>query len=710
PVIKKGANRVIFDYLQLKRFGLAESSLQDGSVVINRPFSIFQEYKKQIIAIATMITLLILTIVFLVLNILRRTRAEEALRVSNERFFTVLNSLDATIYVSDMETYEILFVNKYMIESFGRDMTGEVCWEAFRGECGPCPHCTNSRLLDKDKKSTGVFVWQGKNPITGKWYINHDRAIEWADGRMVKLQIATDITERKQTEEELKKSEERYREYFEENISGTYIASTNGKLIACNQEYKRIFGFESTRQALDTPIAKLAVDPDERTVFLNLLKKEKRVTGYEPNLKKIDGTSVHLVENASGVFDDDNNLKHIRGFLLDVTEQKKLESQLQQAQKMEAIGTLAGGIAHDFNNILFPVLGHTEILLDDIPEDNPVHGTLKKIYTGALRAKDLVKQILTYSRQDQFELSTVALEPIVKEALTFIRSTIPTTIKISQDISSHCGSVKADATQIHQIVMNLTTNAYHAMNETGGELKVSLEEIQIDENKRISHDMKPGVYICLTVADTGIGMDEELAGKIFDPFFTTKEKGRGTGMGLSVVHGIVAGMNGIIQAHSEPGKGTKFKVYFPVEKTILDEQKNQAKRPIKGGTEKILLVDDEDDIVKMERKMLERLGYQVVSHTSSVEALKVFQATPGKFDFVITDMAMPDMPGEKLAAELIKIRPDIPVLLCTGFSENMSEQKAASLGIKAFLMKPIAMKDLAGKMREVLDEKKKRIN
>jgi len=389
----------------------------------------------------------------------------------------------------------------------------------------------------------------------------------------------------------------------------------------------------------------------------------------------------------------------------DITKFKKMATHLQQVQKMESIGTLAGGIAHDFNNILFPIVGHAEMLLEDVPEDSLTRDSLNQIYTSALRARNLVKQILTFSRQESSELMRMRMQPVVKEALKLIRSTIPTTIEIIQDINSDCGVIKADPTQIHQIVMNLATNAYHAMEETGGELKVRLKEIELGEYDVLRPDMKPGVYACLTITDTGTGMDKVITEKIFNPFFTTKKKGKGTGMGLSVVHGIVTNLNGTIQVYSEPGEGTQFHVYLPVEKNLAEEQVTHSKTQIQGGTEQILLVDDEEAILTMEKRMLERLGYQVTSRTSSLEALEAFRANPDKFDLIITDMAMPNMPGDRLSAELIKIRSDIPILLCTGFSETMSEEKAVSLGIMGFLWKPIVMKDLAHRIREVLDEK-----
>ncbi len=345
------------------------------------------------------------------------------------------------------------------------------------------------------------------------------------------------------------------------------------------------------------------------------------------------------------------------------------------------------------------------MLLEDVPDDSLFRASLNEIFTSAVRAGELVKQILTFSRQDSRELKFMKMQPVIKEALKLIRSSIPTTIDIRQTISYDCGVIKADPTQIHQIVMNLATNAYHAMEETGGELKVSLKEVKLDKYDAIIPDMTSGMYACLKVTDTGTGMDKVVIEKIFDPFFTTKEQGKGTGMGLSVIHGIVKSMNGVIKVHSEPGKGTEFQVYLPVVKSPSETKEIlEMKEPIQGGIDRILLVDDEDAIVIMEKLMLERLGYQVTSRTSSIDALEAFTANPDKFDLVITDMAMPNMAGDKLAIELTKIRPDIPILLCTGFSEIMSEEEAASLGIKGFLLKPVVMKALSQKIRKVLDQ------
>ena len=508
---------------------------------------------------------------------------------------------------------------------------------------------------------------------------------------------------------QLKKSENQFRSLFNSITDLIYTQDMEGRFASANPAMQRLFGYDMDEfighRAAD--FMKPELQSDFASRYLEVIKEQGHHEGISCYFKK-NKEKIYIEYRSSLVKPDDGG-PYISGIGRDVTEKilsekkvKQLQKQVAQAHKMESIGTLAGGIAHDFNNILFPVLGYAEMLLEDVPEDSPFRASINGIYTSALRAKSLVKQILTFSRQESGELMLMKMQPVVKEALKLIRSTIPTTIEIIQDINPDCGVIKADPTQIHQIVMNLTTNAYHAMEETGGGLKVSLKAVELGEYDIITPDMAPGVYACLTVADTGVGMDKNLTDKIFDPFFTTKAIGKGTGMGLSVVHGIVTAMGGAIHVYSEPGKGTQFHVYLPVEKSLSEEQVTNSKAPILGGTEQILLVDDEEAILAMEKRMLERLGYQVTSRTSSLEALEAFRANPDKFDLIITDMAMPNMPGDKLSAELIKIRYDIPILLCTGFSETISEEKAISLGIKGFLFKPIVMKNLAQKIREVL--------
>jgi PAS domain S-box-containing protein len=426
-------------------------------------------------------------------------------------------------------------------------------------------------------------------------------------------------------------------------------------------------------------------------------------------LQKSDGTYQSIRCDAFPIFNKDGEFQYFQGFNFDITKQleaevgrKTLEGQLHHSQKMESLGTLAGGIAHDFNNILFPIVGYTEMLLDDIPKDSPYRESLNEIYVSTLRAKELVKQILTFARQKSSELKLMKIQPIISEVLKLIRSTIPTTIDIKQDIDPACGVIKADPTQIHQIIMNLATNAYNAMEESGGELKISLKEVEFNEFNLINVEMTPGLYACLTVNDTGIGMENDLTSKIFDPFFTTKEVGKGTGMGLAIVHGVVKNMGGAIGLHSKLGEGTEFNIYLPVVKKSTKGKKTNNIEKLEKGTEHILLIDDEVAIIKMVEKMLERLGYKVTSKTNSINALECFRESPGSFDLVITDMEMPQMPGSKLSPELIKIRSDIPIILSTGYGDVMSKEKAASLGFQGFLLKPIEMKELSVKIREVL--------
>ncbi|MCF8039312.1 MAG: PAS domain S-box protein [Desulfohalobiaceae bacterium] len=385
-------------------------------------------------------------------------------------------------------------------------------------------------------------------------------------------------------------------------------------------------------------------------------------------------------------------------------EKLALEKQLQQAQKMEAIGTLAGGIAHDFNNILYPLMGFTELLKEDVSADSPLHSHIDEILQASMRARDLVKQILAFSRQGEQEYKPIRLQPILKEALKLLRASLPAKIDIQQDIQADCGLVVADPTQIHQILMNLATNAYQAMEARGGRLMVGLEQIRMEPDPKLQPDFAPGVYVRLSVEDTGSGIEQHVLDKIFEPYFTTKETGKGTGLGLSVVQGIVKKSNGDIQITSTPGQGTEIRVYFPVLENTSLERQTDPDLPVLGGTESLLLVDDELAIVKMEQQILERLGYRVTVSTGSVEALEAFRADPYAVDLVITDMSMPNMSGLQLSTELKRIRPDIPVVLCTGFSDQINAEKSKALGIDGFVLKPVVRQEIAALLRKVLQK------
>lgn len=409
------------------------------------------------------------------------------------------------------------------------------------------------------------------------------------------------------------------------------------------------------------------------------------------------------------ILDEKGIPKYLLGISDDITEKKHAEqietdlrSQLRQAQKMESIGTLAGGIAHDFNNILTAILGYAEIASDSVVKGSKAQDYMKEVIKASMRATELVQQILTFSRQTESECIAFRMDTIVKEALGLLRPTLPSSIEIKEDINP--GMIKADPTQIHQVVMNLCTNAYHAFGEDGGTLSVSLSTIEIDKELAAQHRHLPlGPAMKLTVSDTGCGMDDVVLERIFDPYFSTKEKGQGTGLGLSVVHGIVKSHDGAVTVSSTPGKGSCFNVYFPKVEQLKETTHYENMNLLKSGTEKILLVDDEPAIVELNKILLTKLGYNVATQTSSEKALELFSTDPYRFDLIITDMAMPKLTGYKLAEMALTIRSDIPIILCTGFSEHINAEKTKHIGIRAVLMKPFMLKTLSVRIREVLD-------
>ena len=509
---------------------------------------------------------------------------------------------------------------------------------------------------------------------------------------------------------ELDVSEKRYRSLVETSPAGILTMDMDWNILFANSTLEKITGY--SRASLVSMKFLDLVHPDARHKLrriedYNILKDTQKM--WQMYWLHKDGRPIWMEVNAIQIGEPGKEAILIN--VIDITKRKKaeaekkeLETMLRQAQKMEAIGTLAGGIAHDFNNILFPITGYTELAMNDLEEDSPVRTKLAEVLKAADLAKGLVQQILAFSRRSDNKHKPLRVQSIIKESLKLLRSSLPSTIEIRQKIDNNCGPVMADPTQIYQVMMNLCTNAYHAMRKKGGVLGVVLTEATLrpqDINSGLN--LTPGKYIKISVSDTGHGMDPLVIGRIFDPYFTTKGPGEGTGMGLSVVHGIISNHGGDISVKSRPGKGTVFYIYLPRIKTDDIRVKSVSTALTPKGKEKILLVDDEEQIVQMLTEMLEQLGYHVTARTSSVEALEVFRARPDQFDLIITDQTMPNMTGTELAQRLMAIKHDIPVILCTGFSEVISEEKARFLGIREYVMKPVVISELARTIRKALD-------
>jgi PAS domain S-box-containing protein len=521
-----------------------------------------------------------------------------------------------------------------------------------------------------------------------------------------------DVTRQKQSEAALRESEARFRQLAEMLPETIFEIDKHGTLTYANQKAFEHFNYNQT-------------DFEEGLNAFDMIVPEERDKARENVRRILNGEDLGLVEYRAlrkdgsifpAMFHSTPIMKHgkpvgLRGFIIDIAKQKeaeqeksRLEGQLAQAQRMEAIGTLAGGIAHDFNNILGAIMGYTELSLLDTPDSSPARSSLNQVLKAVNRAKDVVNQILAFSRQTKEADQPIRIGPVIKEALKLLRATLPATIEIRQRIEKESGTIVIDPSQIHQVIMNLCTNAAHAMRETGGVLEVKLEALDLaPKESGAVEDLPPGPYAKMTVSDTGHGFPPEIKCHIFDPYFTTKEKGVGTGLGLSVVYGIVQSHGGAIEVVSESGKGTTFEIYLPQAEAAIEE-KVEPTKPLPLGDERVFFIDDEETLVEIGKKMLGRLGYQVTTRTSPREALEAFQAHPGAFDLVITDQTMPGMTGERLARRLMQIRPDIPVILCSGFSEVMDENRARAAGIRAYVMKPLVMSDMAKTIRQVLDE------
>jgi PAS domain S-box-containing protein len=533
--------------------------------------------------------------------------------------------------------------------------------------------------------------------------------LEYQEFRDIAASANHMLQARLQAESRLRESEEKYRLLIENAGEAIYVVQ-GGKLQYLNNRALEISAY-AMDELLYKPVIKF-VYPDDR---LELLKQYRLRRLGHPGLSRL---RFRILPKTGDIRWVELNIVDIQwkgkpavlNFLLDVTgerlaeeERSKLEAQLIHSQKMEAVGTLAGGIAHDFNNILGAIIGYTEMAIDSCPEGTSLADDLEEIRKAGLRAKNLVRQILAFSRQDGGERVPLDLALMIKEVVRLVRPTLPADIEIVQELDPDCDQVLADPTQLHQVLVNLCTNACHAMERGGGRLSVSLQCCDLaPEDLTMQPQIKPGRFVRVSVSDTGTGIEPELLKRIFDPYFTTKEPGKGTGLGLAIVHGIIKSHDGFISCFSRSGEGSVFHVFLPVLSQAEGEMA-AFDQPLVGGSERILFVDDEEVLCQMARIMLERLGYQVTVETDSLAASLLFGKHPDAFDLVITDQTMPELTGIDLARSMLMQRPDLPIILCTGYSTQVSEESAREIGVRAFALKPLAKREVARLIREVLE-------
>ena len=652
-------------------------------------------------------------------DITKRKQMEEALRESEEKHRRLFENMSQGVvyYTANGDIIAANLAAERILGLSLDQMLGKTClspdWKLVREDGSELPDQEHPLMVAlRTGKPVDRFIMGVLNPRKGvlQWLSITEIPL-FHPGETKPFQVYStfeDVTERKRVEMELREREEKYWNLFNNAEVGMFRTRLDGsEMIEMNDKFLQIFS--RTREEMQgNPSTIHWADLQEREEMLRRIRTEGRISELE----------CRMLNRLGEVRDCLTSLRAypergiLEGSIIDITERKRLEKErenlsgrLMRAEKMEAIGTLAGGIAHDFNNILAAITGYTEMALDENPNEiqqQYLQNTLK----GAERAKNLVRQILSFSRHDSHEKQTLDMKPLLKEAVKFLRASIPATIEIQQSLTDESCSVMADPTQMNQIIMNLCTNATHAMKKNGDILKIGLSSIELAKGELPRYpDLEPGPYVKMNVSDTGYGIDPAYIDRIFDPFFTTKTKDEGTGLGLSVVYGIVRSHGGIVNVDSEPEKGASFDVYLPriIHEGVITES---ISRTATGGTERILFVDDERPIVDFGMRMLFSLGYEVTGITSSEEALGVFRAEPENFDLVITDMTLPKMTGIDLSREILKIHPDIPIILCSGIRESDTEEQVKSLGIRAYCMKPLTKGELARVIRDTLDAHK----
>ena len=638
-----------------------------------------------------------------------RTRA--ALQASEARFRRLLEwAPDAIVTVGG--DGRIVFVNERTGRLFGYDaaellgqpvemLVPERVRPAHEGQCRayqhepqPRPMGVGLELSARRKDGSEFPVEISLSPVQSD------------DGVLVSCAVR-DVTARHQAEEAMRRSEARYRALFMDALTANYVSTPDGRLVGCNPAFAQLFGFASVEEAMASDPASFFARPEARQEFLDLLRAQKRLEYRESTLRRRDGRPVHVIENVVGTFDEQGDLVEIKGYLIDVTQRKQLEEQLRLSQKLEAVGRLAGGIAHDFNNLLTVMLGHAELLLDELPAGSQSHANVEEIRGAAVRAADLTRQLLAFSRRQLLQPTVLNLNEVVRGIDSLMRRLIGEDVDLRTELGARLGHVKADRGQLEQVIVNLVVNARDAM-PRGGRLTIETGNVELDEEYVSLHgSVIPGRYALLAISDTGVGMDAETIRQIFEPFFTTKGPEKGTGLGLATVYGIVKQSGGNIWVYSEPGQGATFKVYLPLVDEPLEPRTAPARAVEKlGGSETILLVEDEASVRDLATRVLTHRGYRVLGARDGEEALRLVEQHAGPIDLVLTDVVLPQMSGRELIGRLAPRVPNAAVLFMSGYTHNAIQHHGVlERGIE-FLQKPFGPNDLARRVREVLDARK----
>jgi PAS domain S-box-containing protein len=632
-----------------------------------------------------------------------RQSAEEALRSSEEKYRLIVEYQNDLILKLASDG-RILFASPSIRELLGCS-SDEIIGTNLLSLVHPQDY-ENVQLATQSLQVAPHFCRYEARCLTTrnwKWFFWSNKAVLDPTGQLLEIiAVGRDITKRKRAELRLKESEEKFRAIFEHAADSVLLLNADSlAIVDFNVTAHQSLGFTRKEFKQFKLHDLLAVEPPETVAGMVRKILAADLRPVEALLRTKSGQIRYCRIRQQAITISDHN--YSLGFWHDITDRKMLEERLMHSQKMEAIGTLAGGVAHDFNNILAIIIGNTELALLDTSDTHPLNQQLKEIQTAGQRARDVVAQLRSFSRQDEARRLPVELGGIIDESLQLLRVSIPTTIDIKKKPCRQPLTVLSDSTQIQQVLINLCTNAAHAMEAGGGTLTVSLKKADLDRAVADKYGLRSGAYAQLTVEDTGTGIDPAILDRIFDPYFTTKQTHSGTGMGLAMVHGIVTKYDGGISVNSQPGRGSQFRVFLPLCPAIAKIE-TPCHAESFSGRGRLLLIDDEPSILNLGTQYLSQLGYEVHSSDDAVEALKLFQRAPERYDLVITDMTMPKLTGEMLAREILTINPDIPVIMCSGYPDDDIRNRITAAGVKIFLQKPYQMRTLAKAIQQALTQ------